>query len=760
MLPVSRAPRRLALVLAAVVGLFLLTIPSRAPWRGHLAKGDQWVTALALRWVRAWHRDGAWHERLALIESPPTVEFAGERKVVKWGMPGHPLFLHTVLSSLGVEPDVERVMRVNLGLHLLLALLLAALALALARRTWPDRPGLATLVGLHAGAFTVLFPPLLYWGQNVSLQDFTVLPLLVFVAAARRLREGVASPRARRALDAGVGACVFAGTVTDFIFWVFVPYLVVSRLLAARRGRPHTTDPWLVTLALPFALAMGCLLLVFHAQGQLGLLEWRARTWTLGGSDRAAWRFVVVRLYLFFLALRRHFADAFGLLGFACLAVAFVRLARRRPIAGVPPEVRGVLLDLFVPCVLIGLALAPQQAFHSVSAIKFVPFVVLAWTLLLPAMVLIGAPRRRRLLAAGWAILAVPALLPSAATLQRFFPTPELGWSREGRVLREHTLPADIVVSPTTEIDLVPPQQIALAERRVTRVYDPLDLLGRVTGASGLATIAFVGPAELRGAFGGARATLVADGDLTVARYPVGEFLGFMHARRDAALRERLADVLRGGMRPADGDLRPQVGGVASPASPLAMHTIHPAIATFGGMDRLYWRDERRFHWRAFQFRARDRELLVDGDETFGTDWMGLWRPAGKTQGVADGPAEWGRFVLGTFQGVEALARAGAAWTYRWQGYDVVRVAVSTIPRLLRTWGPSVTAWDAHLVFRDAQPVAVALAPTAPAPAAQGTASWVVVLLDRPVAEVTTGSWVAPQWRVQQQDAAPPGVGP
>jgi hypothetical protein len=51
----------------------------REPWRSHLAQGDQWVTVLALRWSRAWHRDGALASRLALVESPPTAEFAGPR---------------------------------------------------------------------------------------------------------------------------------------------------------------------------------------------------------------------------------------------------------------------------------------------------------------------------------------------------------------------------------------------------------------------------------------------------------------------------------------------------------------------------------------------------------------------------------------------------------------------------------------------------------------------------------------------------------
>jgi len=71
-------------VVAALVCIFLVSVALRAPWRGHLAQGDQWVTALALRWVRAWHRDGAWASRFALIESPPTAEFGSS----SWTGPG------------------------------------------------------------------------------------------------------------------------------------------------------------------------------------------------------------------------------------------------------------------------------------------------------------------------------------------------------------------------------------------------------------------------------------------------------------------------------------------------------------------------------------------------------------------------------------------------------------------------------------------------------------------------------------------------
>jgi hypothetical protein len=57
----------------------------------------------ALRWVRAWHRDGAWATRFALVESPPTAEFAGA-PLHKWGLPGQMLLIHGVAELLGSSP--------------------------------------------------------------------------------------------------------------------------------------------------------------------------------------------------------------------------------------------------------------------------------------------------------------------------------------------------------------------------------------------------------------------------------------------------------------------------------------------------------------------------------------------------------------------------------------------------------------------------------------------------------------------------------
>lgn len=730
--------RGLVAVTAILVGIFAMSIALREPWRGHLAKGDQWVTALALRWVRAWHRDGALASKLALVESPPTAEFAGEKQVHKWGLPGQMLLLHAVALSLGRAPDVPLLNDVSLAVHFVLMLVMAGAAFLLARRTWPDRPRWWPLIALHCGAFTVLFPAILYWGQNMTVQDFTVLPFFVFIVVARWLRATVASRTTRVALDVGVAVSVFAGAMTEFYFWIIVPYLLLARWTAARRGRPHTTDPWLWTLAAPFALAFACLVAIWVANGQLAIVRWRLASWTTGGAGAGVpgLSFVGVRVFLFFMFLKGHFVGAFGPIGVLTFVLAAWKLVPRDRVPGLPPEVRGVLLDLLVPCLVFTLLLAHHQAFHTIAAVKYVPFVALAWTVLVPFLVL--RARRRTLVASTYAVVAALAILPFSSNYQRFFPAPEPSWDAEAAFLREHTRPTDTVVSTLTQIDLVPPQRIALAERRVTHVYGPLELLQQTTALPDETTIALYGPAGVHRAFGVADADVAADGERSVARFPLGRLRAAMHARPDAAFREHLGDVLRGDVR-ASGQPAPAPVPMPALRPPVALHATDTQRVWLGAWDRLYWADDLHFHWRAAQAKTPSRELAVLGNARYATDWMALWREVPATDPA---PLDWGRFVADLF----ARAATDRTSSSTWRGYDVVGLPAGQVPTILGTRVPSVTAWTAYLLARDGQPVGVALEPTT---ADAANPPWVAVLLDGLAVDVTVPDYVSGEWSVQ-----------
>ena len=738
-------------VVGAVLLLFALSVALRTPWRGHLARGDQWVTAQTLRFVRTWYRDGVGKHLLALVASPPTSEFGGRKKEVKWGLPGNALLVHGTLQALDLEPTVERVMLVNLGLHLVLALTLAALAYLLARLTWPERPLRWTLAGIHCGAFVLLYPAILYWGQSLSCTDFTMLPLFVFVVAARWLRGMVQSRRGRTALDLAVVAGVVLGTITDFLFWLLVPYLIVTRRRAERRGLPHTTDPWRWTLATPFAVTMVLLGVVFAVQGRLLFAAGRAGSWTGGEGGGAPG---LIHLYGAAVFLGSHFSDAFSLVGAVALVLGAWKLWPRDAVPGVPPVVRGILLDLLLPCVLVTLVLARHSAAHTFAAVKFAPFVALAWTFFAP-LVLERAARPRRWLAGAYLVVAALAIFPPSSNYRQFFPEPEPRWETQGTLLRESTNTWDTVYSPTIEIDLLPPQPIALAERRVAQVYGPLDISMGPLAVPAVTPdfrwtsdinqnqpIAYLGPEELVRTFG-ATGPQVARDDLRLVRYPLGQVLSLLAARPDAAAREHLLDVLTGELRrapqePAPRPLPPRLD------RPVALHIVQD-VGGWLRYDRLYWVNEERYHWRAY-----DSEFVVLGESRLAKIWAGMWTPV---TAVDEGPRAWGRFVPAAFHRARDAAAAGRATRLAWRGYDVVRVPVDEVPPPVRAATPAVSRWDAYVVSKGPMPIALALGPAELA-AGRSESKWVVVVFDDLAVDIRARGDIQGEWRIRYADGA------
>jgi hypothetical protein len=89
-------------IAAVLLAVFASTVPLRVPWRGHLAPGQHWLTGMTLQFVKGWYQEGIWESRLQLVETPPTAEYAGERRETKWGLPGHFLLVYSILAPLGV----------------------------------------------------------------------------------------------------------------------------------------------------------------------------------------------------------------------------------------------------------------------------------------------------------------------------------------------------------------------------------------------------------------------------------------------------------------------------------------------------------------------------------------------------------------------------------------------------------------------------------------------------------------------------------
>lgn len=744
--------KTLAAVLGLLVVVFAGSVVLREPWRGQLAKGDQWVTGQALRWTRAWYQEGAWRLRLRLVQSPPTAEYEGIKQRRKFGLPGYVLLAYAVFKPLELEPTVERLMWLNLGIHLVTALLLAGVAWIVARETWPGRAGWAALVAAHCGAFVLLFPPIFYWGQNLCINDFLVLPLFTFVVAARWCRSFVGARWGRVLLDLGVALCVVLGTVTEFLFWVLVPYLLVVRRLRRRAGQPNTTDRAWLTVGLPFILVLPVLTFVILIQGTLGYVFNRGGSWAVGqGGGSGLLMLFVVRPWFALRFFFGHFGDAYNFVGFVALGLAAFRLLPRGRVPGLPAAPRGILVDLLVPCLLTTFALAPHAATHTFAAMKFVPFVALAWTFLTPLVISSSRPERRTMLAWAYGIAALLVVSPASNAYSDYFPSPEIRWAQEGTFLREHTLPSDFVYSPTTEIELLPPQRIALAERHVSHVYGPLDIfVGPPDGPPrklgflwwppvNLDTmVALYGPPVLYRAFGADGGAIVTEADRSLVRFPVRRMVEFMASRPDAMVRRRLLDVLAGGLRPTDDALHARSRRVEPLHLPIAMHIIQGLDDTLR-YDRLYWTDERHFHWK-----TADLEYVVAGRRRYQNLWSGVWMPVPE---VADASAvDWGRFVTGLFR--RAADDAPGSTEFGWRGYDVILMPIDTIPEALRAAAPGITSWEAYLIYKDAMPVAAAIGPARHG-AGSDSLNWVCILFDELVVDIGVPGDLVEPWRVR-----------
>lgn len=738
--------------LALIVVVFLASVAMREPWRGHLARGDQWVTAQTLRYTRAWHRDGPIARKLDLPMAPPTDEFFGGRRARKWGPFGHVLIVYAVLETLRVEPDVRSVMSVNLGLQLVIVLLLTGVAHWLARITWPERRPLAALVAAHCGVFCVLFPPMLYWGQSLACQDFAMLPPFIVVVAARWMRGFVESPRARLAVDLAIVAGVILGVVTDFLFWVLIPYLVATRRSAERAGRPHTTERWGWTLAVPWVVTMIALFTLFVFQGHIFTWAGRVFSWTTGSGEGNKLQVAVGHVFLlvkFFLS--GHFSDALAFPGLLALALAAIALRVPGRVAGLPAEARGLLVDLLMPCLIVALLLAPHQAAHTFAPMKYVPFVALTWTFLVPLVLQQRRSPRTKWLWRAYAVVAVLAVLPSSSGWRRFFPPPVLEWETQAAFLKENVERWRRVYSATTEIDILPPQPIALSERAVTHAYGLLDLsLGaldvppapppfRVEQPNPLGPIALYGPRAYHVAFGAVPADVVERDGYILARYPLNQVLAILDARPDATFRRHLLDVLAGDLERAERTqpLRRLEGQVPRLSGRIAMHALYPDKGKLRD-NRLYVADDQHWHYR-----TAERDFVTLGDEHFTKVWSGVWK---RLPTKEEAPIEWGRFVRGLFDRVAEQAKAGEAIAFAWQGHEVARAAVPVVPAVLRAAFPRASGWRGYVLFKGATPVGAALAANVPGGA---DAVWVAVVFDELAAEIGVPGEIHEEWTVK-----------
>ena len=227
----------------AVVALGLLTLPIflytvhlRAPWFGVLSDhplGHQWLTGGTVKFSRNWYREGIFHLRFAMIESPASVEFPTLKSRDPYASypPGSVLPIYLLARVLGREPNPPMVMAYNLANHCLIAWLLGVTAyVVLLRAGIPPLNGL--LFAAVCPCIELLCPAPLYFLQNVYAMDMAVILPFVVCLLLESLRPAVSNRRLSRVLAAAQWCVFFAGYLTDWLF-VFVGLVIyLKRLLS------------------------------------------------------------------------------------------------------------------------------------------------------------------------------------------------------------------------------------------------------------------------------------------------------------------------------------------------------------------------------------------------------------------------------------------------------------------------------------------------------------------------------------------------
>jgi hypothetical protein len=183
------------------------------------------------------------------------------------------------------------------------------------------------------------------------------------------------------------------------------------------------------------------------------------------------------------------------------------------------------------------------------------------------------------------------------------------------------------------------------------------------------AIVSLYGAPELRRDFGVDDAELIERGEFAIARFPLRRFRASMRWARRCGVAGAPGRAAPRRPRPDSGAPQPFHGTVDALRAPLAIHVTDGRNAALGGWARLYWIDERHVHWRAVPERGRAPEFVILDDARYATDWMALWR---RVPAVDGAPLEWGRFVLALPSRAMERAAENQAWTFQWQGYDVV----------------------------------------------------------------------------------------
>lgn len=450
----------------------------------------QWLTMSTKTFTDSWLAEGAMGHGFALLEHPPSIEFAdlqARRPYVSYP-PGAIVWPYVLARLRGEQRVSARTVHLcGMAAHGVVVGCVFAMVWLLGRATLPLR---RALLAVGAGLFLSVTQPMLYFFGMVYFADTAVLPLTSLVVLIELLRvRDLGSGRSRSVLAVVQMVALGLAVLTDWFGVVVGLCVVLFRVLDARGRTPHVASHthWAAVPAL--VMLAGLALFAMQVQSLDGGSLLRARllerTYSAGvvAGDP-----LIVQLGVI-LVKRLTIPYALVLAGLA--AYGFRTWRRHAAEVDVQRRVLAwVLLLLLLPVVLHMALLVNHTAAHRFSALKFLIMLAVLLFGVLPALVAgaQGSMRRWGRILFGGGVAAM--VLTSALTMD----LRREAWSLHGIVHEELALHlratagyGDVYCSSTVSIAAVPPHALALSGKVVHLLsrMDSLEVLHATALRSG-----------------------------------------------------------------------------------------------------------------------------------------------------------------------------------------------------------------------------------------------------------------------------------
>lgn len=462
----------LAALLLVISCLFAATVIIRLPWMECLSPEEpfDFVTAVSVRTVNEWFREGALESRLGIYPFPKVTDpnlkpFPDYEEVFPGYPPGLflPLYVYAVIT--GRPCHTALVTAYGMLCHFLTALFLAGTLYLCTIRVNGSR-WTAVLLALIPAILALFAPCAIYYFQKTYWSDIQVLalyPALVMLEVAWDIARSRDSRSAQRVIAGLQAATVFFGVLTEWLFGPLLIVLLAKRFLLDRQGKSlrgfvRMTLPLVVPAAIAMVLFFVWIVLLFGitAIGSLAgkFLIHSGISWDVDRFHRVFWGTYIPEAF--------GQAGAWAILGSiaVCVAVTVAYLLRRLASGRRHRLAEHLMLYswlLWAPCVMHSLILREHSLANVFSTAKYViplaalPFGLLPLTIAAFLQPASDSPVQtsRRLV---WQLVPALMLIAGASVVAavefpryRQFYKPCADYEEISSVIREHSTEDDAV---------------------------------------------------------------------------------------------------------------------------------------------------------------------------------------------------------------------------------------------------------------------------------------------------------------------------